>query len=332
MENPFQLGFFRKLKQLLPGHISLVDAVAEILEISQDSAYRRIRGETALSVDEAIRLCGHYRIPITMFTENIPGLANFRYRPREQTLDNFGKYLAIIEKNIEELMLSDTKELIYAAVDAPIFYYFSMEPLARFKMHFWLNTILGVGDLKSTFRKNSIPADFIQQGRAIYEHSLRVPSIEIWSDDILNTTIRQIEYYWDSGYFVKKEEALDILDAMLVLVDHIFEMSESGHKTDILDKRKDPYESFAFYQSDVLLGGNTVFTKSEVKSTVYLSHHTFEALVTQDVLYCKDTESWLRQIISKSNLISGVSEKNRIRFFRKLRSGINESQKVIKGS
>ena len=37
---------FHRIKELLPPHASLVDTVAEILHISSDSAYRRIRGET----------------------------------------------------------------------------------------------------------------------------------------------------------------------------------------------------------------------------------------------------------------------------------------------
>jgi hypothetical protein len=41
-----QLQFFKHIKSILPAHLSLVDAVADVLEVSNDSAYRRIRGET----------------------------------------------------------------------------------------------------------------------------------------------------------------------------------------------------------------------------------------------------------------------------------------------
>lgn len=40
-----QQHFFDHIKERLPTHLSLVDEVAELLSISNDSAYRRIRGE-----------------------------------------------------------------------------------------------------------------------------------------------------------------------------------------------------------------------------------------------------------------------------------------------
>ena len=45
-----QGNFFKQIKQNLPAHLSLADEVAELLNISQDSAYRRIRGEKSLAL------------------------------------------------------------------------------------------------------------------------------------------------------------------------------------------------------------------------------------------------------------------------------------------
>ena len=39
-----QLLFFQHLKSKMPAHLSMVEEVAELLGISIDSAYRRIRG------------------------------------------------------------------------------------------------------------------------------------------------------------------------------------------------------------------------------------------------------------------------------------------------
>ena len=47
---------FQRIRELLPVHASLVDTVASILHVSNDSAYRRIRGETPLVLDEAREL------------------------------------------------------------------------------------------------------------------------------------------------------------------------------------------------------------------------------------------------------------------------------------
>src|SRR5215813_15338916 len=64
-----QTSFFKYLKDKLPSHISLVDEVAELLNISIDSAYRRIRGENTLRFDEIQLLAKHYGVSLDQFLE-----------------------------------------------------------------------------------------------------------------------------------------------------------------------------------------------------------------------------------------------------------------------
>ncbi len=48
-ETDLQKELFISIKNALPFHISLVDTIADLLNISYDSVYRRIRGETHLA-------------------------------------------------------------------------------------------------------------------------------------------------------------------------------------------------------------------------------------------------------------------------------------------
>lgn len=59
-----QLQIFQHIKAKLPSHLSMVDEVAAILDVSTDSAYRRIRGEKPLSLEEIHRLCTHYSLSL----------------------------------------------------------------------------------------------------------------------------------------------------------------------------------------------------------------------------------------------------------------------------
>ena len=52
-----QKQFFEEVRKKLPHNLSLVDIICNELGISSDSAYRRIRGESSLSLDEAKKLC-----------------------------------------------------------------------------------------------------------------------------------------------------------------------------------------------------------------------------------------------------------------------------------
>ena len=59
-----QQAFFNTVKSTIPSHISMVDSIAEILNISYDSVYRRIRGEKPLSMSEIKKLCDHFHISL----------------------------------------------------------------------------------------------------------------------------------------------------------------------------------------------------------------------------------------------------------------------------
>jgi len=55
-----QTLLFHQIKEKLPQHLSLVDEISELLEISYDSAYRRIRGEKVLSMGELNKVSQHF--------------------------------------------------------------------------------------------------------------------------------------------------------------------------------------------------------------------------------------------------------------------------------
>ncbi len=329
MENPHQFNFFQKLKKMTPPHISLVHNISEILNVSQDSSYRRIRGETALSIDETIKLCTVYQIPLSSFDDQSPDSASFRYLPYDQKKEMFTRHLHSLWHSMDQLVVSDDKQIIYGAIDAPIFHHLGFPELAAFKMHFWMNTILGVDDLKGIYKKSDIDKDLIQKGKQIHEYYLHTPSIEIWPDDILSTTLRQLMYYWDAGNFDKPADAMEILDSLLAMINKVEKMAEKGFKFASNDKSEKEMAPFTFYHSEVLLGNNVILTNSNNNKRVYISHQTFGALVIDNEAYCNNTKEWLNRIISKSNLISGVSEKSRIKFFNKVRSQIEETAKRI---
>ena len=56
MQDFSQKILFDKIREKLPSENSLVLELADLLDVSTDSAYRRIRGQTKLSLEEAVLL------------------------------------------------------------------------------------------------------------------------------------------------------------------------------------------------------------------------------------------------------------------------------------
>lgn len=59
-----QIQFFQHVKNLLPPYKSLVDEVSDLLEISNDSAYRRIRGEKFIDLEEIKKIGQHFNVSL----------------------------------------------------------------------------------------------------------------------------------------------------------------------------------------------------------------------------------------------------------------------------
>ena len=59
-----QTSFFQHVKSQLPPHKALVDEVADVLGISNDSAYRRIRGEKAVDLNELQKLAAYFKVSL----------------------------------------------------------------------------------------------------------------------------------------------------------------------------------------------------------------------------------------------------------------------------
>jgi transcriptional regulator with XRE-family HTH domain len=59
-----QKELFRKIRRSIPDHLSLAEEISEKLGISTDSAYRRIRGEKLLTIEELYKLSYRYNISV----------------------------------------------------------------------------------------------------------------------------------------------------------------------------------------------------------------------------------------------------------------------------
>ena len=55
-----QVSFLNMVKEKTDPHVSFVDELADLLSISKDSAYRRLRGETLLSFEEISLISDKY--------------------------------------------------------------------------------------------------------------------------------------------------------------------------------------------------------------------------------------------------------------------------------
>jgi hypothetical protein len=167
------------------------------------------------------------------------------------------------------------------------------------------------------FETAHIDEDLMQIAADIYECYSRISSIEIWSDDTVTSTLKQIEFYWDAGAFNNRQDALKVCGEVNLMFNRIRKQAELNTQLGLDNKPATTEPNYSLYQSDVMIGNNCVLSTMGGMKGAYISYHTFNVMLTTNVNFCNETELWLKNLIRKSNLISGVAEKQRYRYFKR---------------
>ena len=318
---------FQQIKTKIPENLSFVHEVADLLEISYDSAYRRIRGEKELTMDELYKLSQRFEFSLDALLGIRAGNVVFRkfsLTPREYYIKD---WLMTILTDIRNIHQAHEKEIIYAAKDPPIFHYFHFPEIAAFKFFFWEKTIFDFPEYEDKkFRLDDLNPEIVELGNNIIRSAIKVPTIEIWNEDTFRIFMRQLEYYWISGYFEKRDDMLNLVDKMEKWVRHIQKQAELGFKYAYGQPAEGIPNSFMMYENEVVLNDNTIFVRMGENTATYLTFNQISLLVTRDPSFCASIENYMRGLMKKANLISVSGEKERNRFFNKLLSTIDKTR------
>ncbi|MFH0894271.1 MAG: hypothetical protein V2A54_07535 [Bacteroidota bacterium] len=324
--NLMQEAFIEMLRTALPPNHSLVNELSDLLDISTDSSYRRIRCETEFTLSEIVKLSGHFHISFDGLCAAETGTVHFRYNLLDQKPESLRKYLESIRNDLRHIHDARERNVIYAAEDIPLFYLFLVPGLAHFKFFYWMKSVLNVPELENMKYKPEFASDLIGDlGKEILDLYMGVPSVEIWNDTTISSLLKQIEFYHESGLFNTTGEAMQVCEDLLSLLGHIQKMAETSSKSG----KEGVARNFTLYNSDVDIGNICILAKAGKSRFVFIRHSTFNTLVTSNPVFCSETEQWLEGLLIKSTLISGVSEKHRNRFFRTISTRVGKLNEKI---
>lgn len=320
---------FHLIRNKLPAHVSFVHELSELLNISYDSAYRRIRGEKELNLEELKRLSEHFNISLdTLFNVSSRNILfnAFAVDKEDYTLEDWMKNIL---EEMRDIQTCKQKEILWSAKDIPPFHFFGFPELAAFKSYFWNKVLFNTPGFEKMPFRFDLADGFEDTGRQILSIYNKIPSSEIWNMETFISLIRQIEFCHVCHYFTGKEDALKVLDALERLVDHLDQQAGAGFRYLYGDKPEGIEGSYRLYYNEVLLGDNTIFVIKDGHPKTFLTYNVINLLVTEHEKLCSQIENSMRTVIKKSTLISSTSEKERNRFFQSLFGKIREIKSQI---
>ncbi len=321
---------FQRIKELLPPHASLVDTVANILHVSSDSAYRRIRGETPLVLDEARELCTHFKLSLDQVL-NVKGGATLFQSVRLNTNNyNYEQYLTDLIMQIKYVGSFIHKEIIYRTKDMPVFHNFYFKPLIAFRYFFWMKTIIQHPDFADRdFELNCISPEIEALSRELTVEYNKVPSTEIWNTEGINAAIAQIEFYKDSGYFSTSADIKTVYESLEETFIHLKDVVEYGCKFMPGENPESKKINFKFFYNKVMLGETTIIVVTDRIKQIFINYDALNYVTTRDESFCDPYYNDMQNLMKKSTLISQTSEKQRNIFFGIMMNKIKERKKHL---
>ena len=306
-----QKYLFEVIKTKIGAKDNLVYKVMELLNLSINPAYRRIRGEQILTFAELLSLCKAYNLSLDEIC-NMSGKQGVLFSYAPVNFAEKGSYEAYIKRLAGSLAYykSEKIEMSITAQDIPFFYFLDFPELMFFKLYAWNDTItrpqLSYEDFCKNLDKNTI-LPFYREMANSWQH---IPSREIWTNQTLDTILRLLEYYDEIGAFENQETVTMLLNQLLELMSNVKKCANDGFKGGEL---KTPS---LLYLCHVDFENNFMLIKRGEKMSCTIRLFTVNSLLTHHKFLCTETVKWIEDLIYKSVLISETSAKERSLFFR----------------
>ena len=318
---------FQEIREKIPRNLSLADSVAELLEISQDSAYRRIRGEKTISLEELQKIAAHYNLSVDHLLNLKNKGFNFQGHLMDENDYDINTWLANLSSITHFIQSKPGHHIYYLAKDVPFVYPLQFPVLAAFKEFFRKRSFLQTNQTRGIkFSSSDINPDFSDTAARIVKMYNTIPSTEIWSSESFNSVIKQIQFYSYTGQLASKNESGNLFDALEEMLNHLEHQAELGLKYTFGEKPELNAASFNLYNNELFIGEDTILADLGGTRITFLNHSFINYLTTSDDTFCNYTFKTLKNIISRSTPVSWAGEKDRKMFFNALRKKLTDAR------
>ena len=323
-----QQQLFNFIKSSQP-HISLADELCDLLDISHDSAYRRIRGEKPLTLNELKRICERYHISLDQVLQLQNDAVVFHASDINRPVFLFIDYLKGMRQQFKYLNSFKERQMLYLCKDLPIWQFYLFPELAIFKTFFWIKTLLNQPEYNRqqfSLSGNSLD-ECLEIGRQINREYNQLPCTELWNRESINSTLSQIQYCKDADIFKTRTDLEAVVDSFEKTLDHLEQQAEKGLKF-IPGGSDVTYRSpLQMYINEVVIGSNTILAEVDETKISFIPYNVFSYMITRDVRFNESTFHAFKNLVSRSTLISGTGEKERNKFFRLLKEKVRDLKK-----
>jgi len=322
--NDLQHKLFETVRQRARSQKHWIDEVAEVLSKSKHAIYKKIQGETLLSLEEAIKLATHYELHLDPLIRPDTVLS-FEF-PFQNACTSYQEYLRQIQAQIEMAQRLPDLHIWHTGIELPFIHDHAFPDLVAFKYFIYRKTVWADAsypgeqfDLAASMKDQRFHTLLMDILRKYYQF----PSTEIWNSMMLDITLSQVIFSLHSRMFVYPEDALILCSRLKEFLEHMESMAEYGIKY-VPGETKGA--GFVLYLNEIAHSINVVLLKSSSGDMLYLGFANPQFMYTHTGPATKNIDRWLQILRSNATPLVRESRKERLAFFASLHKKVERTR------
>jgi hypothetical protein len=300
----------------IPKNIKPVIYLMDLLKLSRESVYRRIRREISFSMEEITLLSLTLGFSID---EIIEGNKKERKFFDLQISSDFSEtYIGLFkgyDNYLQNLLEAKKNRVLMALNHIPALFSTFFDNLSRFFYYKWITENVENASNYS-FSNLHIPNDLFYLQEKIAINCKKIGNVVIiFSPHIFLSTIKDILYFYKRKFLTKDELQLlknDVLD----LIDLGERIAKNGYFN--ADSHVD------FYLSTLNIHSNSVYIQYDSTIETHFWIYSSNPMIIRNSEVCEMQEKWICSIKKHSTLITESNEILQIEFFNKQRAYVHE--------
>lgn len=307
-----QKRLFALIRQRFASDEAMYQALGALLHKQKDYIRRKFKGESPLSLDDAIVLANTYGISLDGLGEvkKDTVTAHFISLVDDPTYQAYFSYLVYLCDVFEGMAKTGGYKIRFALDDLPLFSFADLHALTCFKLYARAQAygLVGVGYQRFVdgFDTDRLQTLMERLGKAYQA----IPSHEIWMDETFDSMMKLIRYHCHLGSFAGSEVPMALCDDMLRVLSELKTVAEARTKAD--------YSSFSLYLSPIDVGATTLLAEGPKGLQVTQKLHMINSLTTHDLGFTREMGKWIDALQQKSHPLSDAGELERTSFFDRM--------------
>jgi len=314
----YQKIFFESLSQRRTSPTTTIIAeVMEVLNIKKGAAYKRMNGETAMTITEAVQIADHFQMSLDdIFKSNKYITFSHPFVSEEKTtidvfLGQFKKFMQIIKEGHGK----EGVEMSYLANELPVFYYFSHKYIFNFLLSVWRH--LHWDDIPLSIDENkelNVQAEIFRKDTLDSYYKQNVT--EIWNSNMLNNLYQQIIFCITIRGFKEASYVKLLVSDIENLLNELRAITMTGEKT--IKGMQVPGSEIKIYLNDFGNYLNIVQYQSPQVSSSFIGYDFPQFIVSHNPSFYEFSNNWIGKLKKRSVLISSEGYQYRELFFIKM--------------